>query len=600
MVAQPTNKPIAFRIRALSRNPAFYLALILLVYCLLLLPTVGRQGISWDEQTDIEIARAYVSRTGGWFIGSNSDPSQARLPMYAVAIIYKLTGTDNLMTARYLSVLVGALTILGVYVFCKREYDSKRGLLAAGILATSPFTLSFARTAFTETDIYVACAFIWLLVSVSNLHHKRTLKSAGISAMLLGLAISAKFTAVFLFPAILVYTLSWSLQTPKRTHLRPRDYWGLAGLVVALFSMAWLGWENASFAIGAENDSLIGLTHYLLAGILWGAILIWVARRHDRNASPLMLGILVLILAFATFMMFPPVHLTNPEIINSLFNRFDNEMGWNWGFMIEAIGLHLGCVIFKSSPLVGLGLLVGGFSAALQWRQRLQSRFPLLVVLFYTLGLVTLPIAQTFYMMPLLPILTILGADQWFRLLSRRKTLAYLLGGAAALLLLVDIVRCYPDYNLNGYQWLGPRYFLGRPTIGYRSIVQTTSDGVQQAVQWVCDNARVNDQVVVYAYPWHIVEATCPNPPYRIRPGQQGSLHTRPDFVIVHINHTVRAKWSAWFSGREVNQPAESVFWEPYDAEWLQTYYTKVYSVPRAFGLEVASVWGRNEAMDNE
>ena len=42
-------------------------------------------------------------------------------------------------------------------------------------------------------------------------------------------------------------------------------------------------------------------------------------------------------------------------IINSLFNRFDNEMGVNWDFMIEAIGLHLGCVVFKFSPLVGLG-----------------------------------------------------------------------------------------------------------------------------------------------------------------------------------------------------------------------------------------------------
>ena len=255
----------------------------------------------------------------------------------------------------------------------------------------------------------------------------------------------------------------------------------------------------------------------------------------------------------------------------------------------------MGCVFFKSSPLVGFGLLAGVVGAALQWKRREEVRFPLLVIGFYFLGLVILPIAQTFYMMPLLPILAILGADQWFELLPYRRTLAYILAGVAAAVLFVDLVRCFPDYNLNGYQWIGVRYFVGRPSIGYRSIVQTTSDGVQQTIQWVCDNARDNDRVVVYAYPWHIVEAACPDPPYRLRRGQWESVRTRPEYVIIHINHTIRAKWSAWFSGWENNKPAENIFWEPYDSEWLQANYTKVFSVPRAFGLEMASVWQRND-----
>jgi 4-amino-4-deoxy-L-arabinose transferase-like glycosyltransferase len=600
MVEQAAEKTITVWCRSVPRNPALYLSLILLIYCVLLLPTVGRQGISWDEQTDLEIARVYIDRPGGWFIGSNSDPSQARLPMYTVAMIYKLTGTDDLLTARYLSVFMGALAILGVYVFCEREYDSKRGILAAGILATSPFYLSFARTAFTETDIYAACAFVWLLVSVSHLQDKRTLGSAGIAAVLLGLAISTKFTAVFLFPAILVHVISWSHHNSEHVNLRYRDLWSVGGLVVILFSLAWYGWNNVGFSAGAENDGVVAVMYYLLTAVWWVAILIWVVRRYDHTVSPLVLVGLVLILALSTFIMYPPVHLTNPDIIQSLFNRFDNEMGLTFGFMIEAIGVHLGSVIFKSSPLVGLGLLAGVVGALHQWKRRKQVRLPLLVVSFYCLGLVCLPIAQTFYMMPLLPILAILSADQWFRLLCNSRILAILIGAAAAVVLILDLARCYPDYNLNGYQWLGPRYFLGRPTIGYRSIVQTTSDGVQQTIQWVCDNTRRNDRVVVYAYPWHIVEATCPDPPYRVSRGQWESVRTGPDYVIVHINHTIRAKWSAWFSGWENNKPADSVFWEPYDAEWLHTNFTKVFSVPRAFGLEMASVWQRNDLIDDE
>jgi 4-amino-4-deoxy-L-arabinose transferase-like glycosyltransferase len=600
MVVQAADQPILNRIRSISRYPKFYLILILLVYCVLLIPTVGRHGISWDEQTDIEIARGYISRPGGWFTGSNSDPSQARLPMYAVAMIYKLTGTDDLLTARFISVFVGALTILGVYIYCKQEIDSKRGILAAGILATSPFFLSFARIAFTETDIYVACAFIWFLVSISDLKHKRTLKSAVIAAVLLGLAISTKFTAIFMVPAILIHVITWSRQDSEQPHLHPRDFVGIGGFVVILFSMAWYGWNNVGFTIGAENDSVVAVMYYLLTGIWWVAILIWIMRRSDNTTSPLILGILVLVLAISTFIMFPPVHLTNPDIIQSLFNRFDSEMGLDLGFMVEAIGLHIGSVIFKSSPLVGFGLAAGVVGALFQWKRRKQVRFPLLVVLFYCLGLVSLPIAQTFYMMPLLPILAILGADQWFRLLSNSKILAILIGGTAALVLFVDLARCYPDYNLNGYQWLGPSYFISRPSIGYRSIVQTTSDGVQQTIQWVCEHARSNDWVAVYAYPWHIVKASCPDPPFRISRGKWESVLTRPDYVIVHINHRIWAKWSAWFSGMENNPPADSVFWEPYDVERLHTSYTKVYSVPRAFGLEMASVWQRNDQIDNE
>jgi len=582
-------------LKSIRHQPLLYLICILVLYGVLLMPTVQRQGISWDEQTDIEIARTYISRPGGWFIGSNSDPSQTRLPMFTVAMVYKLTGTDDLLTARTISVLIGGLTILGVYVFCRREYDLKRGILASGILATSPFYLSFSKIAFTETDIYVACVFIWLLVGVSQLHSKRTIKSAAITGVLLGLAISSKFTSIFLFPAILVHVLSWSGQNVKPAHLRPRDFWGIGGLVFILFSMAWFGWSNPSYAITAENDDGLAMTLYLLTGIWWVAILIWVSRHHDRTASPLILSVLILVLAIITFIMIPPVHLTNPDIIHSLVDRFDDEMGLNLKFMVEAIGLHLGCVLFKSSPLIGIGLLTGIIGATLQWKRQQQNRLPLLVVGFYFLGLVSLPIAQTFYMMPLLPILAVLGADLWFRLLSSRKMLATMIGCAAVAVLVVDLARCYPDFNLNGYQWLGPRYLMSRPTIGYRSIIQTTSDGVQQTIEWVCKNASSSDRVVVYAYPWHIIEASCPDPPFNISRGQWDSVRTNPDYVVVHINTTIQERWSTWFSGRGNYEPVGSIFLEPYDGEWLHAHYTKIFSVQRAFGLEMASIWKLND-----
>jgi 4-amino-4-deoxy-L-arabinose transferase-like glycosyltransferase len=578
-----THQPILTRIRSVARHHMFYLCLVLIGYGVLLLPTLGRQGISWDEQTDIAIARSYIAQPEGWFIGSDSDPSQTRLPMYVVALAYALAGTDDLLTARLVSAFVGALTIVGVYVFCQREFDAKRGLLAAAILATSPFFLSFARIAFTETDIYVACVFAWLLVCVSFLRERGTVGWAAVSGGVMGLAISAKFTAIFLFPALLLYVLTWPQPERGVGHLRWRDLSGVGLALAIVFALAWFGWSGGGF-----SDGPVAAMHYLLTAAWWGPVLVWFVRRYDHTAPALLLAVLAILVAASTFVMVPPVHLTNPDIVTSLRGRFDREMGWNPQFMVEAVALHLSSVIFKSSPLVGLSLLAGLAASLFHWRRRGEVRFPLLVVMFYCLGLALLPIAQTFYMMPLLPILAILAADQWFNFMSWKSKLAVPVGVAAAALLVLDLFLCYPDYNLNGYQWLGARYLVGRASIGYRSVVQTTSDGVQQATRWVCENAKAGERVVTYVHPWHIVEATCPNPPFRFVAGRWITARSKPDFVMVHINHQIRQSWAG-------DPLAGDVFWYPYDVQWLQENYNKVFSVPRSFGIEAASVWQRND-----
>ena len=175
---------------------------VFIIYCLLLLPTVSRQGISWDEQTDIWVARAYLKGSGGWLTGSDIDPTQTRLPAFTVALVYKLLNQSGLLLARYISCIIGALTLVGVYVFCKRRYDTRRGLLACSLLATSPFYLSFARVAFTETDIYLACALAWLLVCVDRLQERASFRRAAWVGVVAGLAISAKFTALAVLPAV--------------------------------------------------------------------------------------------------------------------------------------------------------------------------------------------------------------------------------------------------------------------------------------------------------------------------------------------------------------------------------------------------------------
>ena len=174
---------------------------ILALYLVLLLPTVARQGISWDEQTDLDITRAYL-KPGGWLIGSTSDSSQTRLPMAPVAMVYALLNTSNLITGRLVSVGVGLLTLVGIYIYCLRRFSRAAGLLACALLATSPFFLSFARVAFTESDIYLACVFAWLLVCVDRLVKQAVIGRAVLVGVVLGLALSAKATTLAILPVV--------------------------------------------------------------------------------------------------------------------------------------------------------------------------------------------------------------------------------------------------------------------------------------------------------------------------------------------------------------------------------------------------------------
>jgi hypothetical protein len=287
-----------------------------------------------------------------------------------------------------------------------------------------------------------------------------------------------------------------------------------------------------------------------------------------------------------TFVVVPPVHLTNRAILDSLFSRFQNEMRVPSGFRIEAAALHAGCILFKSGPAIGAWSLLAVVVAWMRWRGEPAVRFPLLLFSFYGVGLLALPLAQTFYTVPLLPVLAALAANAWVRLARKHRAAGVVVGTVLVAWLAVDLWLCTPDYNLNGYQYLGARRIAGRTTIGYRSIVQTTSDGVEQAMRWLGENAEPGERVVAYLHPWHIVEATLPAPPFTVTRGRGDAWRRNPAYVVVHINHTIHQPWSG--GARQ-----GSVFWQPVDPDVLQERYEVVYTVERRFGIEMVQVWKR-------
>ena len=554
------------------------------LYLALLLPAVNRQGISWDEQTDIAISRAYLDQPDGWLAGSPLDPSQTRLPHFIVALVYQILRTSDLVTARLVSVLVGLATLLGVYVYCRRRFTHAGGILACSLLASSQFFLSFARVAFTETDIFLACCLVWLLVCLAHLQERPTMGRAALVGVLLGVTLSAKFTALAVLPAVWFAVLQ---RKPGSQDLTPdsRINRQTAGIALWIFLLAAAGFILPGPLL--NNNQTQELHFYIFAAFLagWLSVLVWTVRSRGKTSSPGLQALWITGLGFLTFFLLPPEHLTNPAILQSLSNRLQHEMKYSLFFLLEAVSLHLGSIWFKTGLLTGLGLILSWVAAGFQWR-RPEIRFPFLISVFYFGCLAILPVAQTFYTVPLLPFLSIFLADQFILLFTRRRRVALGLAVIAVSLWAADLIQAYPDFNLNGYQWLGATRIMGRPTIGYRSIIQTPSDGVEQAMNWLNDNAVSGDNIRVYVLEWHIIRAVAPHPAYRIWNGLDQNPGPLPDYVVTHINTMIPQSW--W-----TRNIARDVYQTPYDPSWLSAGYTKVFSVPRAFGFEMAAVWKR-------
>ena len=182
-------------------------------------------------------------------------------------------------------------------------------------------------------------------------------------------------------------------------------------------------------------------------------------------------------------------------------------------------------------------------------------------------------------MMPVASLLTILLADAAHRSWVQRRIATACVGALAAALLVVDLARGYPDLHLNGYQWLGEREIAGRWSLGYRSIAQTPSDGIEQALAWTGEHAGPDDRVVTFAFPRQIVRWLVPDPDYEWIDGtEQPERLAEADFVVTSINVDLQAR-----SGR---QPI-------YDRARLERDFERVHRVTRAYDIEVAAVWRR-------
>jgi hypothetical protein len=593
------KSPIVLGIEGLHRHPTVVLTLLFAIYLALILPTVGRQGINWDERTDLTIAEVYTSSATGLLYGTRDDALNTRLPMYSVAFVFRATGGPSLYIARLVSCAVGGLTIIAVFLFCRRELDQTKALVAAAILATSPYFLYFSATAFTEGDVFVACAVAWFLVAGSLLREKGGAGRAAIVGVTLGLALSAKISTAALMPALVaVWLVSKREKRPSPTTQTEglRQAW--VPIAAAILSLGWLvfsAWSVKSSYNQWEKEmdtvTSFPILRLVLVACLWMASLVWSYANRDAALSKWTQLTLVLLVAGLSFFVLPPVHTTNPWIAGSLWkNLFGAGEGLDLGFAVEAALLHFAVIVFKPSVVIGAAMWAALVVAVARLKTREELRLPVLSLLFYLGFMVTLPWAQTHYMMGIFPIFAILAADLWVEVFRRWRAVAVAIGIVVIGMLAVDFKLCYPDLNLNGYQWLGERYIGGRSSLGYRCIARVGSDGAEQILRWADEHVSAGETVAMYIYPQHIIRKTLPQPRFHLVDGIRGTaLLEEADYVLTTLNADIRAGYGS-------DNPEGEIRQYRYDREKLEEDFERVFSIKRAFDLEVATVWRRKDS----
>lgn len=597
--------------RLLDR-PLVCLAFCVLVYLVLILPALSVHGLANDELIDLRVALAYLRDPWGWLVGSDGDASQARLPMYTTAVANFILGTESLKVSRLLSVLYGALAIGGAYLFCVRNLTPLKGVFAALLLAISPYYLAFTKVGMTEGDALVALTGVFLALATAELCRRPTVGTAGLTALAGGLAVSAKVPVAVLMPAVF---LAFMIMRHGRTHTPAAASTSLllvpllAGLAVLVAGWWYPSPDNIYVVDRPYRNQPVSylVLHITLVGgaLALAAVGAWLWR--ERPVGRFTATVLVAAGSALTFFVIPPVHTTNPGIIQELARMAAAGEGLPEGLRYSALVFHFLVIGVKSGPAMGV-LLLGSCVAALWF---IRKRPVLLIPLSFIVASVAMYVftgrAQTFYMIGVMPLLAILAADVLGEILRRSR---YLFAGILALVSLnavADLARSWPDMHLNGYQYLGERYIAHRATLGYKGVAQTPSDGNYQVMQWALENVEPGKRVVTYLRERMRIHFMGPRPSIRfqVRDGFDPRVGLdEADYVLLHINATLR-QFDSSRVPLIVEQRSdvrdlggvrrESIHVYPFDRDELHRDFDKVYAVERAFGVEVASVWRRKQ-----
>ncbi len=483
----------------------------------------------WDEATDLVIAWSLKDDP---MVGNSDDPYQGRLPMYltALALTFQpgLSHRSALLLSRTLSIIVSAASIPLAYRLARRWFAPPAPSLAAIVLAASPYFLGFGRMALTEGDAFCPTAVLASLLAFERFREDRTSPQLTALALALGIAAASKFLLAVVVPIIAAcdFIDSFARLGDRREPTPIHRSWFVMTALAVVFaalatSPAWLNFTP--FSVNSEILSrLPGFAWFdaFLLTLVPMAAGIWLGIRNrpdEGSRWPVLKSWLVIApLSALVCLTFFPAHLLNPQLLGGLAHRTSTWGGATPGSgTSEAAWLYGGIVLFKLGIPLGLATSLGLVTAVILAPVRSSWRLLAAVIFGLTALYAALPVRQTFYLMSVYPLVIIAlagfvgGVDnrlaRWQqspipRLLSRSAL------AVALIWLLVMDIRVYPAFGYAGYEVVDT-FWLGRWTCGYRSIVQITNDGTEEALAWCRTHLPEGTELAACLSDVHVAEA---------------------------------------------------------------------------------------------
>lgn len=217
----------------IKRNIFFILILFLigLIYFLLRLPNLTLQPIFADEAIYIRWAQIIKAEPTLRFI-SLSD-GKTPLFMWAMTPLFKIF-TDPLFAGRFLSVLSGFLTLLGVLFLGWKFFNKSVGLWAAFLVACVPFMVFFDRMALV--DSLLAAFSIWSLNLALLLIEYHRIDLAMFLGYTLGAGLLTKTPGLFnlLVLPLSLLSLNWRDKNRQTKLLKIFGLWTITIIVTML------------------------------------------------------------------------------------------------------------------------------------------------------------------------------------------------------------------------------------------------------------------------------------------------------------------------------------------------------------------------------
>jgi 4-amino-4-deoxy-L-arabinose transferase-like glycosyltransferase len=178
------------------------------------------QPFHHDEALYATWARQISSGTDVWLTHTPVD--KPPLFIYLTAGAMKLLG-ETQTAARLVSIFSGGLTVVVVFVLARKLYGTPPAIVAAWLVALSPFMILFTPTAFTDSLLVLL-----ILASAAAAAYRR----AGLAAVFLGLALATKQQALFFIPLILAILVISAYSNRER--IRAATMAGLIRFTIAL------------------------------------------------------------------------------------------------------------------------------------------------------------------------------------------------------------------------------------------------------------------------------------------------------------------------------------------------------------------------------